>query len=379
MAGDSLHRFLLTAHLVTVVERWNNKPNLFTETVAAHSFLVTALSWGLAASAQLRDERLDLEEILKRALAHDLHEAITGDILSPTKQAAQLMKKAVEQLERQAGQDLIAWLPPPIQEQFAPYVIDPMDDSPEGRLVKTADLFAAFLKAWLEVQMGNQFHRGNLARIRRLLSGSPIIDVQDLLWEFEIHGDTLETEPSLPRFLRYLFELYHVKRWNNLPTLAPKSVAAHAHFVALIAWVLTACENATRTQPLPAAEILRRALMLEAPKAVTGDILYQSKTASRSMERGVQLIRNKAARELIEALPPSLQPAFEPYLQPLADEEAEQLVDDAGVIAGLLEALMEVRLGNTYFQPIFESLCRRIDSPIASTRRVLAALSDAAG
>src|SRR5690606_6737546 len=145
------------------------------------------------------------------------------------------------------------------------------------------------------------------------------------------------------------------KRWNNLPTLAPNSVAAHSHLVALIAWLLVEAQNLMFGDDLPVYDIICRALLLEAPKAVTGDILYHSKMATRSMERGVEIARSKAARELAESLPDFLRGHMAPYLEPLPGR-AEQLVNDAGVIAGYMEASMEVRLGNTYFQPIRKRL-----------------------
>jgi len=371
----SIDGFLTTAHQMNVIERWNNKPNLLTETVAAHSYLVAVIGWGLATAAAARSGRpVDAPEVIKRAVAHDLHEVITGDILAPTKRSARVFKRAVEQLEHQAGLELAAMLPESLRPQFERYIVSPMDESPEGRLVETADLFAASLKAWLEVQMGNGFHRGNLDRIRSILRSSPVPEVHELMWELEVYGDSLEQRPSLAKFLRLLFTLYYVKRWNNLPTLAPKSVAAHGHLVALIAWVLAEAENVERRADLPVGDILRRALLLEAPKAITGDILYVSRTASPGMERGVALARTRASRELLAMLPAELQPAFAPYLEPLAGE-AEQLVQDASRLAAYLEAAMEVRLGNSYFQPILDALQERVDSPFPTTRAVMEGLA----
>lgn len=381
-----LHQFIGAAQQTNFIERWNNKPNLLPETVAAHSFLVAIIVWGMAAAnfqrqrvgsvagaAATGDRTVDTVEVLKRAIAHDLHEVVIGDILSPTKRAAKTMKRAVERLERRVGRELVRLLPAMIQDRFEPYVVEPMDTSPEGRLVKTADLFAAQLKAWLEVEMGNGFHRADLVQIRRSLRQMHSSLVEELLWELGDDEEPPETTVSLAGFLRILFSLYYVKRWNNLPTLAPKSVAAHAHLVAFIAWLLAETENAFNRADLPVGDVIKRALLLEAPKAITGDILYVSRMANRSMQRGVDIARARAARELLALLPPDLQPAFGPYLQPLAGP-AEQIVDDAGRLAGYMEALMEVRLGNSYFHPILEALADRLESPFPTTRQLLNSL-----
>src|SRR5690606_25346402 len=125
------------------------------------------------------------------------------------KRTAVTFKRAVEQLEQRAGRELSGMLPPGIRERLQRYVVEPVDDTAEGRFVETADLFAASLKAWLEVQMGNAFHRANLDRIRAILRGSPVHEVHDLMWEVEVYGDALETKPSLAKFLRLLFTLYY--------------------------------------------------------------------------------------------------------------------------------------------------------------------------
>src|SRR5690606_39826146 len=69
--------------------------------------LVAVIGWGLATAAAARSGRpVDAPEVIKRAVAHDLHEVITGDILAPTKRSARVFKRAVEQLEHQAGLEL---------------------------------------------------------------------------------------------------------------------------------------------------------------------------------------------------------------------------------------------------------------------------------
>src|SRR5690606_36664342 len=124
---------------MSVIERWNNKRNLLTETVAAHSYLVAVIGWGLDARS---GDPVNTVDVIKRVVAHDLHEVITGDILAPTKRSAQALKRAVEQLEHRAGRELAAMLPPPLRARLERYIVTPMDDSPEGRLVETSDLFA---------------------------------------------------------------------------------------------------------------------------------------------------------------------------------------------------------------------------------------------
>jgi len=371
-----MHEFLSLAHGMSVIERWNNKPNLLAETVAAHSFLVSVMAWGLGAAAQAKGMKVDLGQVLKRAIAHDLHEVITGDILAPTKRADPGIAQAVADLEREANLEILATLPPRLQEELAPYMLEPADDSPEGRVVAAADLFAAYLKSWLEVQLGNAFHTETRQRICGMLQSSPVPMVTELMADLEKveqQGEGLGDEPSLAGFLHHLVTLYYVKRWNYLPTLATKSVAAHSHLVALAAWIMAAAENHAHGRDLPLDDILKRALLVEAPKAITGDILYRSKTASRPMAAGVETVRAQAARQMIAALPGELQPHFAPYMAPLPGP-AGKLVEEAAVVAAYMEVIMEIKLGNTYFLPLKQALEERVPDPFPVTRQLMAAL-----
>lgn len=371
-----MDQFLSLAHGMSVIERWNNKPNLLAETVAAHSFLVSVMAWGLGAVGQAKGMEVDLGRVLKRAIAHDLHEVITGDILAPTKRADPGIAKAVADLEREANLEILATLPQHLQKELAPYMMEPTDDSPEGRVVAAADLFAAYMKSWLEVQLGNAFHTETRQRISAMLQAYSLPMVTELmadLEQVEQQGDGPGEEPSLANFLHHLVTLYYVKRWNYLPTLATKSVAAHSHLVALAAWIMAAAENHAHGRDLPMDAILKRALLVEAPKAITGDILYRSKTASRPMLAGVEAVRAQAARRMVAALPQDLQTHFAPYMEPLPGP-AGKLVEEAAVVAAYMEVLMEVRLGNSYFLPLRHELEQRLEDPFPVTRQLMAAL-----
>lgn len=371
-----MDQFLSLAHGMSVIERWNNKPNLLAETVAAHSFLVSVMAWGLGAAAQAQGMTVDLDQVLKRAIAHDLHEVVTGDILAPTKRADPGIAQAVAELEREANLEILATLPPPLQEALAPYMLEPTDETTEGQVVAAADLLAAYMKSWLEVQLGNAFHVETRQRISGMLQASPLPMVAELMADLERleqQGDGVEDEQSLAAFLHHLVTLYYVKRWNYLPSLAPKSVAAHSHLVALAAWVMAAAENHAHGRDLPMDAILKRALLVEAPKAITGDILYRSKTASRPMAAGVEAVRAQAAQQMIATLPPALQPHFAPYMAPLPGA-AGKLVEEAAVVAAYMEVLMEVRLGNSYFIPLRQALEERLADPFSVTKDLMAAL-----
>lgn len=361
--------------MMSVIERWNNRPNMLRETVAAHSFIVTAASWVMAAHRLAGPEAaaLDLGEVLKRAVAHDLHEVITGDILAPTKRSDPAMEDAVRQLEQQAGEELASLLPEPVAGALRPYVVEPMDGSPEGDLVAAADLFAAFMKAWLEAELGNRFHGDSLARIRAMLEKSPLPEASALMAGVESEAASPGAAPSAAKFLHHLVTLYYVNRWNNVPTIVPKSVAAHSHLVALTAWVLAEAENRRYSRAIPIGEVIGRALLLEAPKAITGDILYHARVASPSMKEGVEAVRGRAVAELTASLPDGLAPFFVPYLGP-GDAVLAKLVEEAALVAAYMEVLMETRLGNTYFTPIKASLRERLKDPYPATEAVISSL-----
>lgn len=89
--------FLLVIHRLASSYRWNRLHRSHPVSVLSHTYIITFLTYLLAREERIADEAL--EDMLMTALCHDIPEAITGDIITPTKKAVPGLEDAIESIE----------------------------------------------------------------------------------------------------------------------------------------------------------------------------------------------------------------------------------------------------------------------------------------
>lgn len=78
-------RYLLVIHRLASSFRWNRSVRKYPISVLSHTFLIAFLTYITASEKGIpEDEQTDM---IMTALFHDIPEAITGDIITPTKKA----------------------------------------------------------------------------------------------------------------------------------------------------------------------------------------------------------------------------------------------------------------------------------------------------
>ena len=87
------------------------------------------------------------------ALYHDASEILTGDRPTPIKYYNPEIRTAYKEVERIAGQRLLAMLPAALQEAYAPLVLE--EDEEITPIVKAADKLSAYIKCVEEQKAGN--------------------------------------------------------------------------------------------------------------------------------------------------------------------------------------------------------------------------------
>lgn len=81
-----LVKYLLSVRRLESAYRWNRLKRSYPVSVMSHLYLVGVISFFLFHMENRSEE--EIEEALLRSLLHDVPEAITGDIITPTKKAA---------------------------------------------------------------------------------------------------------------------------------------------------------------------------------------------------------------------------------------------------------------------------------------------------
>lgn len=90
-------RFLLSVRRLESALRWNRLKRAYPVSVMAHLFIVATLSYLLFRIEGKSDA--EVTEAILRSLYHDVPEAITGDIVTPTKKAAPGLDQLISEIE----------------------------------------------------------------------------------------------------------------------------------------------------------------------------------------------------------------------------------------------------------------------------------------
>ena len=137
------------------ITRWGLMRNTFSENIAEHSYQTAVLAHALAL---IRRDILGLptpepDRCAVAALYHDASEILTGDLPTPIKYYNSEIKDAYKQVERTAGQRLLAMLPPALRDRYAGLVLE--DEEDVLPFVKAADKLSAHIKCLEEQKAGN--------------------------------------------------------------------------------------------------------------------------------------------------------------------------------------------------------------------------------
>lgn len=137
------------------ITRWSLMRNTFSENIQEHSHQVAMLAHALALIRReiLHLDGPDPDRCAVAALYHDATETLTGDMPTPIKYYNPQIKSAYKQVERIAGERLVAMLPEQLQAHYEPII---QESDPEIRMVvKAADKLSAYIKCIEEQKAGN--------------------------------------------------------------------------------------------------------------------------------------------------------------------------------------------------------------------------------
>ncbi len=178
------------------VFRWGMKRNAIPENVMEHSFEVAVIAHGLAVIGnRLFGKDFKPEQVATVALFHDASESLTGDLPSPIKYHNSMIRDAYKGVERVAEKEMLATLPPPLQQDYEPLLMHEQHDPAVSKLVKAADLLASLVKCKAEVNAGNREFAKALVEVESRVAklNSPEVDYfcEHFLSSFDLTLDEL--------------------------------------------------------------------------------------------------------------------------------------------------------------------------------------------
>ena len=152
-----MSNFFAMVNRMKLIDRWALMRNTSKENIAEHSHNVAVIAHALCIIGNKKfGKDYDAERCAVLALYHDTTEVITGDMPTPVKYYNEDIKSVYKDIERIAGERLLAMLPEEFKEDYVPLFEKQKDDEELWKIVKAADKISALIKCIEESRMGNQ-------------------------------------------------------------------------------------------------------------------------------------------------------------------------------------------------------------------------------
>lgn len=162
--------FLAWILRMPLIKRWALMHTIKPESVAEHSHQVAVIAHLLAViKNKYFDGDINPERAATIALYHEVSETKLQDINHVTKYHNPDLTREFKKIEQIAEMECLSSLPPELQAEFKPLVVQKEVDRQYKSLVKAADLLAAYLKACDELRFNNQEFTHVKTRLEKML------------------------------------------------------------------------------------------------------------------------------------------------------------------------------------------------------------------
>lgn len=149
-------KFFAVISRMKYINRWSLMRNTIPENISEHSIETAFIAHALAL---LRNKRfggnINAERCALIAIYHDVSEIITGDLPTPVKYYNKDIKSAYGEIENNALDQLLSYLPDDLKEEYRAVFFAGEEDRELWTLVKAADKISALIKCVEERRMGN--------------------------------------------------------------------------------------------------------------------------------------------------------------------------------------------------------------------------------
>lgn len=135
--------------------RWGLMRNVSQETLSQHSYETAVIAHALATIGNTYfSKNYNADRAVTLALFHDATEVFTGDLPTPVKYYNSEIRSTYAAIEDEAREQLVSKLPAELKDGYDAILAGNADEELR-RLVKTADILAAYIKCVEEEKSGN--------------------------------------------------------------------------------------------------------------------------------------------------------------------------------------------------------------------------------
>lgn len=180
-----MSNFFAMVNRMKLIDRWALMRSASKENIAEHSHGVAVISHALCIIGNKKfGKNYNAERCAVLALYHDTTEVITGDMPTPVKYYNEEIKSVYRDIEKKAGERLVAMLPDEFKEDFEPFFEKRDGDEELWRIVKAADKIGALIKCIEECRAGNREFEIALKSQRKIVDNIDMPEVKYFKKEF---------------------------------------------------------------------------------------------------------------------------------------------------------------------------------------------------
>lgn len=180
-----MSNFFAMINRMKLIDRWALMRNTSKENIAEHSHNVAIITHALCTIGNKKfGKNYNAEKCALLALYHDATEVITGDMPTPVKYYNDEIKSVYKDVERAAGERLLAMLPEEFRADYQPFFEKSDADEALWKMVKAADKIDALIKCIEECRMGNREFEIAKASQEKIVGEIDMPEVQYFVKEF---------------------------------------------------------------------------------------------------------------------------------------------------------------------------------------------------
>ncbi len=148
--NDNYKKYLSHIRRLSHSMRWSWQTRIFPISVMSHLVIITYIAYVIWMIENNNWKNYSIEELLLRTIYHDIPEAITGDIITPTKKSVDWFVEVLEKVEIKMMDDyMFSYVDNDYRSNVFEYMLNPFDWE-IWKIAKHADIYSALLESKIE-------------------------------------------------------------------------------------------------------------------------------------------------------------------------------------------------------------------------------------
>lgn len=148
--NDDYKKYLSHIRRLSHSMRWSWQTRIFPISVMSHLVIITYIAYVIWMIENNNWNNYSIEELLLRTIYHDIPEAITGDIITPTKKSVDWFVEVLEKVEIKMMDDyMFSYVDNDYRSNVFEYMLNPFDWE-IWKIAKHADIYSALLESKIE-------------------------------------------------------------------------------------------------------------------------------------------------------------------------------------------------------------------------------------